>query len=167
VTYHLLLLTFNVTRTQSVKDYILIITSLHWGNVGLFADVKLLHLSRLWASSLIKPSFFMSTFTHSFHVSLPFAPQLAIPASQLLSLGIPCPYHLRRPWLTTSSMLTTLNSPLQLCSTFPIPQWHTTHPSQHSILLTFQSSHIIHLHYPCLTVVHPNTLHTGPADFSI
>jgi len=35
----------------------------HWDIVGRFPVVKLLHLSRLWASSLTKPSLLMSTFT--------------------------------------------------------------------------------------------------------
>jgi len=86
----------------------------HWSSV-----VQLLHLSRLWESSLTKLtklSLFMSSFTHSFNVflllHLPFVPStcnsLHADTQSLLCLRYTWPYHLSRPRLATSSTLTTL-----------------------------------------------------------
>jgi len=100
--------TFNVTRTQCIKDHTLI-TALRqcWScetpplisNMNMFFEYSLL----------------MSTFTHSFHIFLP-PPLIFIPSTSnslhaytqsLLSLRSTCPYHLSRPYFIISSTLTT------------------------------------------------------------
>ena len=80
-----------------------------------FPDMRPLHISLNTAHSLCKPSFFISSFTHSYQVFLPLpAPLLPATTTFLQAdtqssslLRSTCPNHLNLPRLTTSSTLFT------------------------------------------------------------
>jgi len=92
---------FNVAITQFVKDHTLSPALRAWC-VGRFPVVKLLHLFWIRVSYLIKPSLFMSTFTHSFHVYLLFVSStsktLQVDTHSLLSLGSTKKNHVTNIW---------------------------------------------------------------------
>jgi len=149
------LITFNVMRMHSRTTP----SVPHWGSISRCSVVKLLHLSQIWATPLTKPSLFISTFTHSFHVFLPIPLHFVPSASSSLHADtqslLSYTFNMSVPSFVSSTayhLIYTHNSQTvhQLSRSYPIPKYPTTHPSQPNILHPFQSPHIIHIHSLCL-----------------
>ena len=132
-----------------------------------------LHTSLNTANSGCKPRL-IRVFFYTFSPCLPTPAHTSHPCHHHISKSrhpiiSVLTFHMPKPLLSTTPhhFCHALNTQktVQVLTSLPILQRHTTHPSHHHALCSLQAMQILSLHCPCLNPICQHALDTGPKIF--